>query len=266
MKNIGFIYDLAFEKFPKMYPNSLEKLKKNSKNLVKNSDIIIAISRSTKKDLIKLYNAPKSKIFVLYPGISKKIKLSGKKDSSNLKYFLFVGALKKTKNLSSVINAFAYFTRQVKSDFLLYVAGGDKWLDEEIKKTLLSITPLVRKKIIFLGHVEEDTLYELYKSSYALVSPSFYEGFGLTYLEAMRLGCPVIGSYSGSSPEVIGDAGILVNPRDYKDISKAMIILAKNKRLRSSYVRKGLQRSKNFSAEFFAKQVLQIINRYETKN
>src|SRR3989344_5356503 len=71
MKNIGFIYDLAFEKFPKMYPNSLEKLKKNSKNLVKNSDIIIAISRSTKKDLIKLYNAPKSKIFVLYPGISK---------------------------------------------------------------------------------------------------------------------------------------------------------------------------------------------------
>lgn len=255
---ISIFYDLAFEKLPKMYPGSLSKLKRQSRDSAQNSDAIISISQSTKKDLIKLYKTNSKKIFLSYPGVSKTFKNTGKKYKSNKPYFLFIGSLKKTKNVPGIIRGFNYFLEKTELDFDLYIIGGDKWFDNEIKQVSKNA---LGNKIKFLGFIKEDKLAPLYRGAIAFVSPSFYEGFGLPMLEAMKSGCPVISSKAGSVPEVVGNAGVLVNPKNVKALGEAMIEIAKNTRKRKSLVKDGLKRADNFSWDKFAADVLALINK-----
>lgn len=264
---IGFIYDLAFERFPKFYTDSYKKLSKNTRDLVKRSDKIITISKSSKKDITDYYKISSDKISVVYPGIWENVHLdvSPSRCTYQKKYFLFVGALKPIKNVPIVIKAFEYFCKihgliSPDEDYFFYIVGGDKWLDAQILKTLNNVSEDIRKKIKFLGFVSDEDLVQLYKKAIALVMPSFYEGYGLPILEAIRLGCPVLGSNAGSIPEVIGNAGLLFDPKDEKGIGEAMVKVIKNKKLRDELVKKGLERSKKFSAEKFAEEVLSIIN------
>lgn len=254
---IGFVYDLAFEKFPKMYPSSLSKLKRETLNAAESSDIILTISENSKKDLIKFYRTKSKKIQVSYPGVSKKFKSIGKKYKSKKPYFLFVGALKMTKNVPGILRAFFYFLEKAHLDFELYVVGVDKWFDNEIKHVSRYDKG---NNIKFLGFVKEDKLASLYRGSTAFVSPSFYEGFGLPILEAMKSGVPVIGGKTGSTPEVLGNAGILVNPKDYKEIGEAMRDIVKNPRKRKSMIARGLKRTSKFAMDKFCEDVLNLIN------
>lgn len=260
MKTIGFIYDLAFEKFPEMYPGSQNRLSRNSKNLVKHSDSIIAISESTKKDLITLYKVSVNKIKVLYPGISDNMFIKTKKYSFKTPYFLFVGSLKRSKNISGVLQAFSYCCEKTKSDCLLFVVGGDKWLDPAIENLFDMFNLSIKKRIRFLGHVKNDTLINLYKNAVAFVSPSYYEGFGFPFLEAMAMGCPVVGSKRGSIPEIVGNAGILVDPDNYVAIATAMEKFLKDKKAVNIYVKRGLERSKKFSSKKFAKGIYELLH------
>lgn len=257
---IGFIYDVAFEKFPAMYSSSLIKLQKNTREVVKNSNFILTISNSTKEDIVSLYGISAKKIKPLYPGVSKIFNSKGVKCQSKKQYFLFVGALKKIKNVPNIVKGFSYFLRKTKKDYDLILIGGDKWLDENIQKTVVGLK--AERCIKTLGYVDEDKLARLYRSAVAFVSPSFYEGFGLTFLEAMASGCPVIGSKSGSIPEVVRNCGILVNPKSPKEIGKAMIILTQNQKARNKYIKRGIIRSKQFSWHTFAEKVLSC---YEQK-
>lgn len=252
---IDFVYDLAFEKFPDMYPGSLAKLKKNSREAAEKSESIITISNSTKKDLINLYKIKSNKIKVSYPGGDERFSSKGKKYKSKKPYFLFVGALKRTKNIPGLIKGFNYFLENSNLDYNLCIVGGDKWFDSDIQKNA--------KNVKFLGFVTDEKLAFLYKGAVAFVSPSFYEGFGFPMLEAMALSCPVISSNVSSIPEVVGDAGILVNPNNYKEIGNALIEVSCNSRKRKSMIKKGLERSKQFSNIKFGKDVLSIINSYE---
>lgn len=256
---IGFVYDVAFEKFPVMYSTSLAKLQKNSREVVKNSNFILTISNSTKEDIVSLYGISAKKIKPIYPGVSKVFNPKGDKYNSEKPYFLFVGALKKIKNVPAVINGFSYFTKKTGLDYYLYLVGGDKWWDPGIKN-ILDKTPLkVQQQVKFLGFVDKEVLASLYRGATAFASPSFYEGFGLTFLEAMASGCPVIGSKSGSIPEVVGDCGILVNPESSEEIGEAMIKMVKDKNFRNVCVKKGVRRVKDFTWEKFAKTVLNYI-------
>ncbi len=249
---IGFFYDLAFEKFPKMYIESLSKLKKNSREAAMKSDVILTISESSKKDIVKIYNIKKSKIKVSYPGIPQEFSTAGEKYKSKKPYFLFVGSLKKTKNVPGIIKGFLFFLEKSKLDFDLYIVGGDRWFDREIEQST--------KNIKFLGFVNDKKLVALYRGAVAFVSPSFYEGFGLPILEAMVIGCPVIGSNAGSIPEIVGDAGILVNPKSYEEIGEAMLDISKNPKKRKAMIKKGISRAREFSNTSFAKDVLNLMN------
>ncbi|MEX2013157.1 MAG: glycosyltransferase family 1 protein [Candidatus Levyibacteriota bacterium] len=255
---ITFFYDLAFEKFPKMYPESFSKLKRESRNSAETSNAILSVSDSTKKDLIKFYKTGVKKIRVSYPGVSKKFKAAGKKYKSKNPYFLFVGSLKKTKNVPGIIKAFHYFLKKSGLNFDLYIAGGDKWFDNEIRQVSKNT---LGSSVKFLGFVEEDKLASLYRGATAFVSPSFYEGFGLPMLEAMKSGCPVISSKSGSVPEVVENAGILVNPNSQKEIGEAMITITRNLKKRTSLVNRGLKRAEDFSWIRFAEDVMDLINK-----
>lgn len=260
---IGFIHDLAFEKYPEFYPDSLNQLRKNSRRLVGKSDKVITFSNLSKKDIINFYKIDQEKIKVIHQGINSPHRcaagatLPGRWENGN--YFLFVGALKRIKNIPGLIRGFLYFIDQTDGNYQLYIAGGDKWLDPEIKNTLDNIAQKSRKNIKFLGFVKDEKLANLYKNALCFVCPSFFEGFGIPFLEAMSLGCPVIGSNTGSVPEIVGDCGILVNPLDDKAIGMAMIEILRNKKLRKEYIKKGLKRASVFSQEKFARELIPLM-------
>jgi len=263
-RTIVLFYDLAFERFPDFYLGSYKKLHKQSVYSAKNADAIIAISQKTKEDLVTLYHASEMKIIVSYPGTDKKfgnkLKDSGQiRMITNKPYFLFVGAMKPIKNIPEIIKGFAEFLRKTKSDYQLFLVGGDKWLDPEIENVLRKVSDDIKQRIKFLGFVSEETLVSLYQHATAFVSPSWYEGFGLPLLEALAAGCPVIASTAGSIPEIVGDGGILIYPNDYREIGEAMITVIKKKGLRKKLIEKGKKRAKNFSWEKFAEDVLKTM-------
>lgn len=262
IKIIGFVYDLAFELFPGMYSyyskKSLIKMKKNSRFLASKADKIITISEHTKSDLIEIYGVKPKNIRVIYPGISKSFKLSEEKYKNKRKYFLFVGALKKTKNIPNILKSFYFFLKKAGENYDLLIAGGDKWLDSDINTIIQELN--LKNNIKFLGYIKDKDLPKLYRGAIAYISPSYYEGFGLTLLEAMSCGCPVITSNKGSIPELIQDAGILLDPNNCKDLSNAMLDIIKNKHERENLIKKGVKRAGNFSWQKFTKEVYSEIN------
>lgn len=243
---IGFIYDLGFLHFPQAYPGSYESLKKQTENVVKRANKIVTISQATARDLIKFYGVDKNKLTVSYPGVSNQFTAKGKPYKSPRPYFLFVGALKRGKNIPTLLEAFAKFSSTSKILYDLYLVGGNYWFDPEIDETLNRLS--IGKRVKFLGVVSDEKLATLYRGATALVMPSLWEGFCLPVVEAMASGCPVIASNIGALPEIIGDAGILVDPLDMDGFVKAM-----QQKIQGT---KGIIRSKAFSWPAMAKAVL----------
>lgn len=252
---LAIIYDLAFEYFPECYPESYSQLRKVTIQATRKAKKIITLSQVTKRDLIKFYQISPSKIKVAYGGYDPIFQPQPKSHKSS--YFLFVGALKKTKNIPRILEAFAQFLRQnKKKDYLFIFAGGDLWLDDKIAPTIEKLG--LKDKIKFLGFVPQKDLPALYRGAVAFVSPSLYEGFGLTLVEAMACGCPVICGNAGSQPEVVGSAGLQVNPKRVSEISSAMSYLVSSPALRQKLTRAGLARAKTFSWRKFSEKVLEI--------
>ena len=265
-KKISIFYDLAFEFHPDFYNDSYKKLHDLSYSASRNSDKIISISNKTKNDLINTYQIKKNKIIVSYLAADRDFfNPSIKSEDSKLKkyapYFLYVGALKKSKNIKTILSSFVLFSKKSKITHILLLVGGDKWLDPEIKQVMTDMDQETKKNIIFLGHVPDTTLVSLYKNATALVSPSFYEGFGLPMIEAAASGCPVISSTDGVVPEIMRAAALLYNPKDVIGISEGMLRIATDKKLGSNMKKKGIELAKTFSWEKFASDVFDEINK-----
>ncbi len=256
--NIGFIYDLGFLKHPENYPHSHAKLGRITKDVAKRADTIITISAVSKADIAKTYKVPKSKIQVLYPGIRSVFSRFGAVHKQEQPYFLFVGALKPGKNLPTILKAFAGVRKAAKKQHKLVLVGGDFWRDDAIDRLIhgLGLEGAVREK----GHVSDDELAQYYRGAAALVTPSLWEGFCLPAAEAMACGCPVIGSTTAAFPEIVGEAGILVEPTDVKAVAKAMkqVLMPS---VRRALVDRGIQKAKGYRWEAFAKELLALINK-----
>lgn len=271
-KSIAFLYDLAFETYPDMYPDSYEKLHNQTNALIKHAPHIITISQATKEAIIAS-DLSEDKISVVYPGVRDVVfpkdsgpsNLAGEQAGmtpikSGRPYFLFVGALKRIKNVPTLLKAFAHFFERSKKEYDLVLIGGKKWFDTDIEVVLQEMPEQYRKHIQFLGFVDDATMAAYYQGATAFVSPSLYEGFGLPFVEAMAAGCPVIGSNAGAIPEVVSDAGILVDPLDVTGLANAMERVSAYTSLRLKMKEAGIKRAKHFSWETFAQGVLEIIN------
>lgn len=257
-KKVLFVYDLAFELYPESYSNS-QKLSSQTRRAVRSADIIVAISKATKRDLEKLYGVEGDKIKVLYPGCNEIFSPKNRKEISRVQnkfhisfpYLLYVGSYKPLKNVSRIVQA---FTSAKLSSHKLILAGGN--VDQ--LKNLGQMTFLSRN-VVNLGYVPKGDLPGLYSGADIFISPSLYEGFGIPILEAMSCGVPVITSKTSSMPEVVGEAGITVNPISIKEITRAINIVTNDKKSLNSYSKKGLMRSKAFSSKQFSKDLLEII-------
>ncbi len=262
VKTIGLVYDIAFDKYPENYPDSYESLHNNTKHLVKKANHIIVSALATKQDLKKYYRVSENKISVIPMGARSFAKKKSAKPLTSNPYFLSVGALKRGKNVPTLIYAFDKFLQKSKKDVELLIVGGNKWLDPKIKKALEDVREETTERIQLVGFVEDIELAVLYRHAIAFVSPSFYEGFGLPFVEAMAQGCPVIGSDRGSVPEVVGKAGILLDPDDVDALSKAMYDIFSDHALRSSMIKKGHSQAHKFSWDTTAQEIQDIINQY----
>jgi glycosyltransferase involved in cell wall biosynthesis len=171
------------------------------------------------------------------------------------RFWLNVGTIEPRKNQDRLLKAYAELKARKKEVYPLVLAGGSGWLMEDFERKLESLG--LRQDVILTGYVDDTALQWLYENCFALVYPSLFEGFGLPVLEAMSLGAPVIASNVTSIPEIVGNAGILVDPLDEEAIFHAMLKLSKDPQAHSHFKESGVERSKLFTWEAAARSVLE---------
>jgi glycosyltransferase involved in cell wall biosynthesis len=172
-------------------------------------------------------------------------------------YCLHVGTLQPRKNLGVLVEAWERLRAEVGEPAQLLLAGKRGWLYDDLLKSVESrgLGDLVR----FADYVEQEDLPALYSGALAFVFPSLYEGFGLPPLEAMSCGTPVLSSNASSLPEVVGDAGLLLDPNEPGAWADAVKRVMEDEGLRESLSRKGLERAAGFTWERCARETLGVL-------
>ena len=259
-KNIQTIHDII----PLLFRNTHEKAVKLAfkyflPSIVKNADKIIAVSESTKRDLINTLGVPRDKIKVIYEGASniyRPVKGNVIKERFGTEnYILYVGALEPKKNLITLIRAFSEAKKKgVKEDLVL--VGKDGWKYKEVYDEIERLD--LTADVLITGYVELKDLPYIYSSAKVFVMPSLYEGFGLPVLEAMSCGTPVITSDRGSFPEIVGNAGITIDALDSEKFADAISNVLDDKELSKKMRRKGLEQAKKFTWKRTAEETIKV--------
>ena len=222
-------------------------------------DACVVVSECTKGDLLKHFSMDERKIRVIYLGADRRFHPCDQKDIEAVKakygikgpFLLSIGSVPR-KNIDGTIRAFA--AAKASKNFVL-VLGCNMDVD---KYKQLAVFLGVEQKILFLDCLDDQEIVALYSGCRCFVFPSFYEGFGLPILEAMQCGAPVITSNVSSCPEVAGDAAILVNPDNIQEISDAIDQMCQNENLRQGFIQKGVQRSKLFNWDTYAREMKKV--------
>lgn len=223
------------------------------------ADAIITVSQAAADDLVKYANLPAEKITVSPNGVDSAMPLSDEDIRTALNnleidgdYILYVGNLAPRKNLSRVIDAFDAVRTQGQ-DVKLVIVGAKNWRANEIISKAKHLD-----SVIFTGYVDEPSLHALYYGATLLAFPSLYEGFGLPALEAMVHGTPVLASTASSLPEIVGDAGVLVDPESTDAIMQGMMQLLTDESERQRLVALGYERAKQFTWQETARGTLEL--------
>ena len=257
------IHDFGFLKYPETaHPKIKAVMARRFKWIKREVDLIIAVSEATKKDTIEILNIPEEKIRVVYEAAPEDLKqIKDKKIIEKVKkkygikgdYLLSVATLEPRKNLKRIIEAWRLVQSAKNKEQSLVIAGKQGW-GEDLNSKLKTRN----SKILFTGYVSREELSVLYSGANCFVFTSLYEGFGLPILEAMKCGCPVLTSNISSMPEVAGEAGILVNPLEVKDIARGIIEVIRDKEIREALRKKGFEQVKKFSWEKAARETLKL--------
>jgi glycosyltransferase involved in cell wall biosynthesis len=265
--SIATVHDIAFEMFPKAFTTFMRKyLQWSTRFAVKSARKIVSVSQSTKNDLVRIYGADAKKIEVIHLGFDAS-QYSPKKyeqvqpilDKWNLvfqKYILFVGTLQPRKNILKLIEAFDLLRKKNRIEEKLVIVGGKGWLWEPIMNKIESVKD---GSIVYLQYLSNEDLKVVFSGASLLTLPALYEGFGLPPLEAMASGVPVVVSNISSLPEVVGDAGRLVEPDSVDSIAEGILEVLTNQNLRVQMIENGLLQAKKFTWEECARKTLALI-------
>lgn len=235
------------------------------KRTLMRADAVIAVSEYTKRELVRVLGLPPEKVHVVYQGVDHgrfgpdigQDRLRDVRNRYSLPgdFILYVGTLEPRKNVEGLISAW----EEMKHDVPLVIAGKPGWKYRRIFARAEK-SPR-RHNIHFLGFVDEADKPALVKLARVFAFASLYEGFGLPVLEAMAVGTPVVTSSVTSLPEVAGDAGVLVNPYNIKDIAMALDMMLTDEALRAQCITKGFVRAKLFDWDKTASQTLAVLTR-----
>ena len=266
LKKILTIHDLTPLLFPETHVKKNAILWNSTLKLIKSRiDTIITDSINTKRDCIKYLKIPEEKIRAVplaagtqyKPLSSLKLIEEELKSRYNLEvpFILYVGTLEKRKNISTLIKAFNELKNQHITHKLVII-GQKGWKYEEIFETVHKLG--LNNEIIFTGYVPDEDLVKFYNAADLFVYPSIYEGFGLPPLEAMACGTPVITSNTSSLPEVVGNAGITVDPYKTDGLIDKMHKILNSTNLQDKLSKKGIERAKTFSWDKTARETWKV--------
>lgn len=231
-KKIVIVHDMAYKVYPKTVNIKTRKwLESNLEKSCSRADIIVTVSEFSKSEIMKYLNISSNKILVMPNGIDftiyhtdyLKIDIETCKEKYNIEgdYFLYLGTLEPRKNLIRLIQAYAQLKKNIKKAPKLVLAGEKGWYYKDIFRLVDDLK--LKSDIIFTGYILSADVPLLMNGAKSFVYPSLYEGFGMPPLEAMACGVPVVVSNTSAIPEVIGEAGIYVEPLDIDSIEKGLI-------------------------------------------
>ena len=211
---------------------------------------MMAPSQAVKNDLIRLFGIPDEKISVVYHGVDEAF-FDAPPTATYLvretydlpdRYVLFVGSMEPRKNLKTLVRAYSSLRKEVQKEHPLVIVGTAGWKNNSIRKALAK-TPYVH----MVGYIRPALMPALYQSASVFVMPSLYEGFGMPLLEAMAACVPIIASNWSAMPEVVGDAGVLVDPNSPHELATAIEKILDTPRLATALGEAGRQRARHFS-------------------
>ena len=262
------IHDLSFEHLPQTFKwRSRKQLRITVRRSAREAAHVIALSEHARQDIVETYGLAPEKVTAIplaaadhFRPISDDEELQRVRQTYGIvgEYILSVGAIQPRKNLSRLIDAYSRLRRATPEGNLpkLVLAGKCAWLYEETLRTIRELQ--VSDSVILTGYVPDSDLPGLYSGALCFVYPSYFEGFGLPPLEAMKCGAPVIVGNQTSLPEVVGDAGLLVDPFDADAIASAIDRVIRDSNLRAELGRKGLARAQLFDWRETARQTLRV--------
>ena len=264
-KLVTAIHDLSFEHLPETFRwHEAPRMRFAIRRTAMRSDHIVTCSEYSRKDILRTYKLPESHVTTIplaAPSFLQRETNTESLDAIRSKYglpddfILGVGSIQPRKNLERLIEAYAMLGKR-RTVPPLVLAGKMAWLHGSSVDA--AARHGVAERVRFTGFVPDEDLGALYTAASVFVYPSFFEGFGLPPLEAMQCATPVITSNCTSLPEVVGDAGIMVDPFDTKAIADAIERLLTDARLRADLARRGVERAGQFSWEQTASQTLKV--------
>ncbi len=272
VKAVFTVHDLSFKRYPETFSwkRRLWHAFINPGKLCRQTDKIITVSQSSKNDVVDFYGVDNNKIDVIPNAVSEKFFVMDRNDPKLIevkkkyglpyKFVLYLGTIEPRKNIIGIIRAYNQLRKISHPELVkckLVIAGVPGWkkkkIFDEIKRSSYC------KDIILTGFISNEDKPALYNLASLFVYPSFFEGFGFPPLEAVNCGVPIIISNISSLPEVIGGAGIMIDPDKPDEIFQAMKEILLNKELREKLRKSGLEQAKTFNWEKTTRKFLATI-------
>ncbi len=269
------IHDLSFEHLPHTFHRrSRTQLRLTVRHSAKRAAKILTLSEHTRRDIVDTYGIPADRITAIPLAAAEHFhEVEDYRDLQRVRhtygingpYILSVGSIQPRKNLARLVNAYASLRGKFDEAELpkLVLVGKCAWLYDETLRALDQTG--LKESVILTGYVPESDLPALYSDALCFVYPSYFEGFGLPPLEAMKCGTPVIVGNQTSLPEVVGDAALTFDPFDVAALASAIEKLIKDSDLRGELSVKGLNRAKTFDWRETARRTLKIYEQVGNK-
>lgn len=268
---LGVMHDLNFEH----YPDDLPFLTRHYyryffPKFAAKAARLATVSEYSKQDIMKCYGISGEKIDVVYNGVNDLYRPVTENQKQQIRnrytggapYFIFVGMLHQRKNIANLLRAFEQFKKQKTTPVKLLIVGHRKWWTSEMESVFRSMEHA--DDVVFTGRQPIEELVQMVASAMAMTYVSYFEGFGVPIVEAMKCGVPVITASLTSMPEVSGDAALIVDPFNVNEIAGAMQQIESDAELRNTLGTKGIARAEAFSWEKTTEKIWNGLQRIAT--
>jgi len=266
-RSIVTIHDCIHLQFPQYLPNRLAYVYAKSQiwTATRRSSRILTVSEASKQDILRFFRVPDDKVTVIPNAMDERFAHEPTNKAMNRvreryqlpnRFVMYAGNVKPHKNLERLIDAFMQIRRNGLDDLGLLITGSQVSKYATLRRAVHRYN--LHKHVRFLGFQTQDTLAILYRLAEVFVFPSLYEGFGLSPLEAMASGTPVVASNVSSLPEVLGNAAILVDPYDPESIAEGIKRILDSPDVHADMRARGIARARQFSWEQSVKRVRKI--------